>query len=237
VLEEIIEYRADEVILLSPNLLDVFPTGKVFDSADLTIRGLRILPISGSPVNDYLVKLHGFALDIQLAYETDPEALTAHLRRFSVDAGEMGRVTLHAHFSQFDNRDLEFSGLADEIGIVHELGLALDDNGLFATFALPLALGGLPFYEDPRRSIAAHKIAISTAIRALPESLLSSVSAESLVRFVTAFPEPFGSWTFHFASEEGLPIAALGAPGLDEVMTMLPDDARITASAYYSGPR
>lgn len=235
-LEGMVEYRADQVTLLTPGLLQTFPTQDIFASADLSIRGLRILPRTGNPMSDYLTAQYTAPLNIDLAYDTDPEARTARLKRFSFDAGELGRVTLFASFSNFDNTDIDYSGLADETGVIHELGLALEDNGLLATYVLPMVVSGMPYDQDPRPTIAAQKIAIAMAIRALPEQLISMVSAESLVRFVTAFPLGHGNWTLHFESETGLPLAALDASSLDAVLGMLADDAKLSATADYRGP-
>lgn len=235
-LDGFVEYRADEVTLLTPDLLAEFPSGDIFKSADLSIRGLRILPNTGNPMGDYLTSQFTSAIDIDLVYDTDPEALTAQLKRFSFDAGEIGRLTLFARFSNFDNTDIDYTGLGDEMGVIHELGLAIEDNGLLATYLLPLVVGGLPYDEDPRPVIAQTKTAISTAIRALPESLISMVSAESLVRFVTAFPEAHGNWTLHFESEEGLALSALDASSLDDLLALLSSDASISATADYRGP-
>lgn len=235
-LDGFVEYRADEVTLLTPDLLAEFPSGDIFKSADLSIRGLRILPNTGNPVGDYLTSQYINAINIDLVYDTDLEALTAQLKRFSFDVGDIGRLTLFARFSNFDNTDLDYTGVGAETGVIHEFGLAIEDNGLLATYLLPLVVGDLPYDEDPRPVIAQTKIAISMAIRALPESLISTVSAESLVRFVTAFPQSYGNWTLHFESETGLPIAAFGAPSLEEALAIIGSDAHITATADYRGP-
>ncbi len=231
-----VEYRAEELTLLVPDLLAEFPSGDVFRSADLSIRGLRVLSNTGNLMGDYLTNQYTIPINIDLAYDTDPEALTAELKRFSFDAGELGRLTLFARFSEFDNTDVDYTGLENEMGVIHELGLALEDNGLIATYLLPFAVSDLPYDEDPRPAISQRQIAISTTIRALPESLISTVSAESLVRFVTAFPQSYGNWTLHFESEKGLPIAALGAPSIDDALAIIGSDAHITATADYRGP-
>lgn len=232
-LEGMIEYRADAVTLLTPQLLATFPTEAVFKSADLSIQGLRILPRTGNAMSDYLTSHYSKPINIELVYDTDPATLTAQLKRFSFDAGDIGRLTLFARFSNFDNTDIDYTGLGNEMGVLHELGLAIEDNGLLASYVLPLLLSGFSYDEDPRPVLAAQKIAVSTAIRALPESLLSSVSAESLVRFVTAFPLAHGNWTLHFESEKGLPLSALDASSLDDFAALLASDARITATADY----
>lgn len=232
-LDGMVEYRADEVTLLTPNLLAIFPTEEIFKSADLSIKGLRILPRTGNLMGDYLTSQYTKPINIDLVYDTDPEELTAQLKRFSFDAGEIGRLTLYARFSNFDNTDLDYTGLANEPGVIHELGLAIEDNGLIATYFLPILVSGLPYDEDPRPAIAEQKIAISTAIRALPEELISMVSAESLVRFVTDFPLSYGNWTMHFESEKGLPLSALDASSIDDLLALFVSDARISATADY----
>lgn len=232
-LDGFVSYQADEVTLLIPNLLESFPTGEVFQSVDLAIRGLVVVSETGSPTADYLARQHALKLDIDFAYDTDPEALTAHLKRFSVDAGALGRFTMFARLSGFDNTDMEFSGIPDELGVIHEFGFALEDQGLLATMVLPLVIFEHLDADNPRQSMQQRQIEVSTAIRALPEALISAQSAEALVRFVTAFPQSYGSWSVHVESENGLPIGALLEP--DNLLELVTGDTRITATADYDG--
>lgn len=204
--DELTRFSVEEFMLLSPDLLATFPTGEVLANADLTLNGLAFGP--------------GDTVDLNLAYTTNPKERTARLETLSLDAGALGRFRLFASLADFDNTDIE--GLTPETGRLTEFGLALDDNGLVAHYLTPLAVDGL-----------LNKVAISTSIRALPESVISMVGAESLVRFVTALPEPRGRWTLFFDSQTGLPLAELDPGFFADLENRLPRDAKLEATADY----
>lgn len=207
-----LRFDVDEMILLSPGLLAEFPKNQALEAADLTLNGFAL-------AMDPALKL-----DMQLVYTTDPDALTAELERFAIDAGDLGRFSLSATFSQFDNRDFDAMLFAQDTGRVHDLTFELEDSGLTARLLGPLFAG-------PKKAATEQKVAVSTLIRSLPETMISMVSAESIVRFITALPEPTGQWSVHFDSPEGLPLVALNSATALEFMSLLPADARITATA------
>ncbi|KQT48077.1 hypothetical protein ASG47_06760 [Devosia sp. Leaf420] len=200
----------DELIIRTPDLLAVWPTGDVFESADLTLNGFALLP--------------GQNFNLQLVYDTDPDAMTANLERLHLDAGALGEFTLAANFSEFDNADLEASPLESEKGLLHKFELSLVDTGLSAVLLPSLMLIiGSPTAEDTT--------AIATTIRSWPESRISKKSAKSLVRLLTALPNLSGNWTLQFESEEGLAINTLVAGSFDAFADAIPDDAKIEATA------
>ncbi|KQN73844.1 hypothetical protein [Devosia sp. Leaf64] len=200
----------DEMIIRSPDLLAVWPTGDVFEAADLTLNGFSVLP--------------GYKTNLRLVYDTDPEALTANIERLHFDAGPLGAFTVSARFSQFDNTDLGSPLLENQGGIIHSLDISLHDSGLGALLLLSLQpITGLPSEDDV--------IAMSTIIRAWPERRLSTVSAESLVRFLTAIPDLIGDWTFSFESQTGLAIKDLAAANFAQFAGRLPKDSIISATA------
>jgi len=199
----------DEMIIRSPNLLAVWPTNEVFEAADLTLNGFSMLP--------------GNKFNLQLVYDTDPEAMTANLKRLHFDAGALGQFTLAAKLSRFDNADLEISPFENEEGLLHEFEFSLVDTGLSAVLLPSLMLiTGVPT-EDTS--------AIATMIRSWPETRISKKSAESLVRFFRALPDLSGNWTLQFESDEGLPINTIVAGSFDAFAQRMPDDARIEATA------
>ena len=200
----------DEMIIRSPDLLAVWPTGDVFEVADLTLNGFSVLP--------------GYKTNLQLVYDTDPEAQTATLERLYFDAGPLGAFTVSAAFSDFDNTDLGSPLLENQGGIIHGLDISLSDSGLGALVLLSLQpITGLPSQEDV--------IDISTVIRSWPENRLSMASAEALVRLVAAIPDLTGEWTFHFESETGVPIKDFAAEDFATLAERIPDDAKIEATA------
>lgn len=199
----------DEMTLLSPDLLATYPKSEVLQSADLTLKGL-VFPA-------------GPKLDLKLVYTTDPEERTSTLERLSIDAGGLGRVTLSARLSEFDNTDVD-SPLSEQSGVIEDVLFALEDRGIVVDILLPVISGGLFILEDGRAATA-------DTIRNLPEHLISKDSAAAVVRFINALPNPQGKWTLTFQSEEGLPISALAAQSFHELMGRLPGDAHIRATA------
>jgi len=208
--DDYISIDIDEMIIRSPDLLAVWPTGDVFEAADLTLIGFSVLP--------------GYKTNLQLVYDTDPEAMTANLERLHLDAGALGQFTLAAKFSQFDNADLEVSPFENEKGLLHDFELSIVDTGLSAVLLPSLMLiTGAPTAEDTTD--------IATTIRSWPESRISKKSAESFIRFFTALPDLSGNWTLRFESEEGLAINTLLAGSFDAFAERIPADAKIEATA------
>ena len=199
----------DEMTLLTPDLLAIYPKNEVFLSADLTLKGFALPP--------------GPKVDLQLVYTTDPVERTSTLQRLSIDAGDFGRFTLSARLSEFDNADVNVP-LSEQSGVVDEVLFALEDDGIVAGILLPLLGGSLDIIEDGRA-------ATSDAIGSLPQDLISKDSAAALKRFINALPNPQGKWTLAFQSEEGLPLSAFSAPTLNELKNRFPADAHIRVTA------
>lgn len=198
--------RADELIMRDRDLLAVWEQGTVFEAGNLAVNGLSLSP--------------GYKIDLELVYESDPDALTSNLERLYLNTGAFGEMTISGRLSQFDNADPDVTDFADMDGLLHAFDLSLTDKGLASLFFL--AAG--PIDETDIAEIA-------TTIRAWPESRISTSSAETLVRFLHAMPDPSGEWTFHFESEEGFAIKHFAAPSLLDALGHLPEDTRITASA------
>lgn len=209
-----VRFDVEEMVLLSPNLLDDFPRNETLVAADLTLNGFSA---------DFAPRQK---LDIELVYTTQPDALTAELERFAIDAGDLGRFEISASFSQFDNTALDMILSPDESGRIHDFRLALEDNGVVNRLLGPLFIG-------TDKSVTKQQIGFSTLIRDLPERMISMASAESIVRFITALPEPTGNWSLQFESGEGLPLTAINSASALEFLASLPADAVISATADY----
>lgn len=208
--DDYISIDIDEMIIRTPDLLAVWPTGDVFEAANLTLNGFSVLP--------------GYKTNLHLVYDTDPEAQTATLERLHFDAGPLGAFTVSAAFSEFDNTVLDSPLLENQGGIIHSLDVSLDDSGLAALFLLSLQpITGLPSEENATD--------IATVIRSWPERRLSTASAESLVRLITAIPDLTGEWTFRFQSETGMRIKDLAAEDFETFAKRIPADAKIEATA------
>lgn len=199
----------DEMTLLSPDLLATYPKNEVFLSADLSLKGFAFPP--------------GPKLNLHLVYSTDPDERTSTLDRLSIDAGHLGRFTVSGRLSEFDNTDVG-SPLSEQSGVLNEVQISLDDNGIVGEILVPILSGSLDSLEDGRD-------ATSATIRSLPRDLISEESAAAVTHFISALPNPRGKWTLTFQSQEGLPISALNAPSFYELIGRFPGDARIQATA------
>ncbi|SMQ86223.1 hypothetical protein SAMN06295905_3527 [Devosia lucknowensis] len=209
-----VRFDVEEMILLSPNLLEVFPRNETLVSADLTLNGFSV---EFAPQQK---------LDLQLVYTTEPDALTAELERVAIDAGELGRFEISASLSEFDNTALDMILAPDESGRIHDFRIALEDNGIVDRLLGPLFIG-------TDKSVIKQQIGVSTLVRDLPEQMISMASAEAIVRFITALPEPTGNWSLEFESAGGLPLNALNSASALEFLASLPADAAISATADY----
>lgn len=148
---------------------------------------------------------------------------TSTLDRLSIDAGDLGRFAVSGRLSEFDNTDVE-KPLSEQSGVLDEVKISLEDNGIVGEILVPILSGSLDGVEDGRD-------ATSATIRSLPRDLISEASAAAVTHFINALPNSHGKWTLTFQSEEGLPISALNAPSFHELMGRLPGDARIQATA------
>lgn len=224
-----INYSIDAVTLLSPNLLTTFPTGGIFEAAELDIRGLRLKPITHSPLQDYILALNAIGMDLRLAYATDPEALTSQAEvEFSADP--LGHIAIKASLSDFDNADVDIDDFADLSGTLHRLDVTLEDRGLFLAIFAPAVLNWLfTPDEDPTGAIMLMQESAVAALADLPEATLSPDSFIALSSLIRAFPRPEGDWHVSFASERGFSIADLEGDEA-EVLAAILADAKITAT-------
>lgn len=224
-----VSYSIDAVTLLSPNLLTTFPTGEIFEAAELDIRGLRLKPITHSPLQDYILALNTIGMDLRLAYTTDPEALTSRAE-VEFSAEPLGRVAVKAFLSDFDNTAVDIEDFADLSGTLHQLDLTLEDRGLFVAIFAPAVLNWLfTPDEDPTGAIMVMQESAVAALAGLPETTLSPDSFIALSSLIRAFPRPEGDWHLSFASERGFSIADLEDDEA-EVLAAILADAKITAA-------
>lgn len=222
-------YSIDSVTLLSPNLLATFPTGNIFENAELDLRGVRLKPVTHSPLQDYIIALSTVAMNLRLAYTTDPEALTSQAE-VEFSAEQLGRVAVKASLSDFDNTDVDIDDFADLSGTLHQLDVTLEDRGLFVAIFAPAVLNWLfAPDEDPTNAIMVMQETAVAALAGLPETTLSPDSLAVLGALIRAFPRPDGDWHLSFSSERGLSIKDLED---DEttVFAAILADAKITAT-------
>ena len=229
-----IHYRIDEVVLLSPDLLQTFPAGKLSAAADLTLKGLRIVPQTGSPLQDYIISLASTGIDIHLAYTTDPTDRTGDVD-FELSAGKLGGLALSASLSDFDNSDVPFSSLTEVTGTLDHFEAFLEDNGLFARLFAPPILSTLPADQDPRPAIAAAQEVAIAMLASWPETTMPPKSLAALSALIRAFPKPEGSWTLSIDSEPGLSLESLSSGDLSALAATIAD-TRITATGTPAAP-
>lgn len=204
-----VRYTIDEATLLTPDILTTFPTGEIFKDAELNIKGMRFQPQTQSPLQDYIIGLSSIAMDLRLAYTTQPEQRTSNVV-FEFGAGDLGTIALSAALSDFDNTDVDVTDVGDIGGTLNTLDVTMDDRGLFVALLAPAILNMvLSPVEDPRPAIAEmQEMAVDTLSR-LPPTTLSPQSLQALSSFIRALPDPQGNWTFGFASETGLSLDRL----------------------------
>lgn len=203
-----VQYKADEVILLSPDLLRTFPTGDLLVAADLTLKGVRAVPQTNSPLQDYIISLNSTGIDLHLAYTTDP-AERSGTADFELDAGRLGRLALSAELSDVDTTDARLSTLTEVTGTLDHLEVSLEDAGLVANIFAPPILSTLPFDEDPRPAIAAAQEAAIAKLASWPETVMTPESLAALSALIRDFPKPEGSWTVTVDSDPGISLQTL----------------------------
>ena len=203
-----VQYRADEIILLSPDLLRTLPTGELFVAADLTLKGVRAVPQTNSPLQDYIISLSSTGIDLHLAYTTDPAERTGTVD-FELDAGRLGRLALSGKLSDLDTTDVRLSDLTKVTGRLDHLEASLEDAGLVANIFAPPILSTLPFDQDPRPAIAAAQEATVAKLASWPETTMTPESLAALSALIRAFPKPEGSWTVTVDSDPGISLQTL----------------------------
>ena len=229
-----IHYRIDEVVLLSPDLLQTFPAGRLSAAADLTLKGLRIVPQTGSPLQDYIISLSSTGIDLHLAYATHPAERTGAVD-FELSAGKLGRLSLSASLSDFDNSDVPLSNLTEVTGTLDHFEASLKDNGLFARLFAPPILSALPADQDPRPAIAAAQEVAIAMLASWPETTMPPKSLAALSALIRAFPKPEGSWSLSIDSEPGLSLESLSSGDLSALSAAIAG-TRITATGTPAAP-
>lgn len=222
-------YSIDEVTLLSPDLLATFPTGEIFEAAELVLKGVRLKPVTHSPLQDYVLALNTVGMDLRLAYTTDPEALTSQAE-FEFSAEKLGRFAVKASLSDFDNTDIDIDDIADVSGRLHQLDLTLEDRGLFVAIFAPAVLNW--FFapdEDPTNAIVVMQESTVATLAGLPETTISPDSLVAFSTLIRAFPRPEGDWHLSFSSERGISVDDLEGNEATVVAAILAD-AKITAT-------
>ena len=229
-----VQYRAEEVILLSPDLLRTFPTGDFLVAADVTLKGVRAVPQTNSPLQDYIISLNSTGIDLHLAYTTDPAELTGTVD-FELDAGRLGRLALSAGLSDLDTADVRLSKLTEVTGRLDHLEASLEDAGLVANVFAPPILSTLPFDEDPRPAIAAAQEAVVAKLESWPEATMTPETSAALSALIRAFPKPEGHWTMTIDSDPGISLQTLYG-GTRSAFAAALEGTRITATGEPAAP-
>ncbi|PYE85834.1 hypothetical protein [Pseudoroseicyclus aestuarii] len=210
---------ADRVTLAAPDLGPALAGGPLPDRAELGVEGLRIAPLTGDPITDWLLAEQAYPgrIGAELALRADPKSGHLLVEALRIDFGALGTLALSARIEGLRLASASaFGGSLGQAGLT-TLDAEVTSDGLFETYAL-IPLGSLLLQPgaDPEVQVEALKQAGERAIAAAPEAMLDVESRAALTALLGDMPHPSGRIAASLAIEPPLgPGRLTPAPGAD----------------------
>ena len=188
--------------------LDPLLEGGLPTEAWVEMEGLRIVPITGDPVFDWLLAAQQgpVGIDATLDAGVDADGAVA-LRSLRVDLPGRDAIDLSVETAGLDlSSRAAFEASLGRAGVTRASATVVMD-GLFERYLLmPLGAAALDGVEDPAREAPLLRDALAAQMRLLPEAIFPGPTRGSLEALVAALPNPRGTLRLDLAAPEATPL-------------------------------
>lgn len=196
--------RIDTLEIRAPDLEAALVQGRQFEEASIRIRGARVSPDFGYPLQSYITEMQVRSFDLDLDYRWNAETGDLDIARLHAEGSVLGTWTLAARLKQVPDLGLARTGAVPADFGIETLTLDFAEKELVLGYVLPLVLNTLPYDEDPAPHIETGIAAFIDAIVAAPAANIDSDSRASLIDWVSRFPNLAGaSGTLELGGTEG----------------------------------
>ncbi|MET3927963.1 hypothetical protein [Devosia sp. 2618] len=228
-------YRIGEATLIAPELFTSYNNDSLPTEIDLSVKGLRLAPDTGSLMTDYMIEVQAQQLDVHLAYRWDKQKRTVDLADFSVAASDYdASFRVSGRFSDAEMDPDQFFDLTRLPGAMEELIVEVIDARFLSSMTVPFILNSLPYDEDPRPLIDGYKKSAVAFIAALPDDNVPGDAKAALTSFVEAFPKMVGDYTLTVRADPPLEFSALAIDGPADIPALL---SRLQIAADHTPPK
>ncbi len=185
--------RIETLEITAPDLEAALIQQRQFEAARITIKGARVSPDFGYPLQSYITEMQVRPFDLDLEYRWNAETGDLDISQLRAEGAVIGTWSLSARLKNVPDLGLARTGaVAADFGI-EALSLTYAEKELVLGYILPLVLNTLPYDEDPAPHIEAGIAEFVDAIDNAPEANISADSKTVLADWIGRFPNLDGA--------------------------------------------
>jgi hypothetical protein len=196
---------------------------------NMTVEGLRIVPVMPDPTMRYLFEAQSRGFDgitAQMVLQYDPAAGRLDLSEFAADFGALGQI---AGQFQLDGLTAEFMEAPDAAVAalaIPQARLVVTTTGLFETYGL-IPLGTvIATGPDPVAALSAFQAEAIAALQPFSSGLIDAESLSALTALIAALPNPRGELVVDLVAAPG----AVDALVMSETLAPVPDGVTLSVT-------
>ncbi len=215
--------RIDRLDIIASDFESALIGQRPFEAARISIKGARVSPDFGYPLQSYITEMQVRPVDLDLDYRWDAETGDLEIARLHAEGRVIGAWDLSARLTGVPDLGLARTGAAPADFGIESLTLSFAERELVLGYILPLVLNTLPYDQDPAPHIETGIAAFVEAIENAPEANISSDSKAALIDLISRFPRLDGAvGTFEISGlDEPLPVEALFIESADDFAAFL----------------
>ncbi|GEM_PF-1464931 len=185
--------RIETLEIIAPDLEAALLQQRQFEEARISIKGARISPDFGYPLQSYITEMQVRPFDLDLDYRWNADTGDLDISQLRAEGAVIGTWSLSARLKNVPDLGLARTGaVAADFGI-ETLSLSFAERELVLGYVLPMVLNTLPYDEDPAPHIEAGIAEFTDAIANAPEANIGPESKTVLADWIGRFPNLDGA--------------------------------------------
>ena len=185
--------RIESLEIIAADLEAALQEQRQFEEARISIKGARVSPDFGSPLQSYITEMQVRPFDLELDYRWNAQTGDLDIARLHAEGPIIGSWTLSARLTGVPDLGLARTGAAPASFGIEALTLNFAEKQLLLGYILPVVLNALPYDEDPAPHIEAGVKAFVEAIGKAPDTSISPDSKAALASWIALFPDLDGA--------------------------------------------
>jgi len=185
--------RIETLEIIAADLETALIQQRQFEEARISIKGARISPDFGYPLQSYITEMQVRPFDLDLDYRWNAETGDLDISQLRAEGAVIGTWSLSARLKNVPDLGLARTGaVAADFGI-EALSLTFAEKELVLGYILPMVLNTLPYDEDPAPHIEQGIAHFLDALANAPEADISADSKTVLADWIGRFPNLDGA--------------------------------------------
>lgn len=215
--------RIETLEIIAPDLETALLQQRQFEEARISIKGARVSPDFGFPLQSYITEMQVRPFDLDLDYRWNADTGDLEIAHLHADGQMIGSWNLSARLTGVPDLGLARTGAVPAAFGIESLTLTFAEKELVLGYVLPLVLNTLPYDEDPAPHIEAGIAGLVEAIENAPDANISADSKTALIDYVSRFPRLNGATgTLELTGrDDPLPFETLFIESVDDFAALL----------------